>query len=411
MKVLIIGCGEQGSTIAKCLVGKADVDEIRLADIDLKRASGVAETLKSSKVCTHRVDAGNVEEMVKVAEGVDVIVNAVVPRFNLPIMETAFTAGANYVDMASGPPYVTIDEQLAQNEKWRRAGLTALINTGISPGVTNVLIARAADQLDSVEEILIRSATKILPGTRVYEGKELFLETWSPETMWLDFAEPPVIFENGEWKKIPLFSGEEVYTFPEPVGSCTVVHHAHEEVYTLPRFIKGVKKVNVKFGWQPTLLIAKALIELGLLSDEPVEVKGVKVAPRDFFFKLTKPIPTTDDLIRKIETDVLLETVMTIVLEIKGEKAGAKTIYKYFSTGSPISLHEAYKKYGRSFLERPGIVGFSCAIFTHMLGAGQVKTKGVVPPEGLTREEREFFIKKLTKGGFAYKEVVERSLT
>jgi saccharopine dehydrogenase-like NADP-dependent oxidoreductase len=68
-------------------------------------------------------------------------------------------------------------------------------------------LARAADQLDSVEEILIRSASKILPGTRVYEGKELFLETWSPETMWLDFAESPVIFENGEWKITPLFTG------------------------------------------------------------------------------------------------------------------------------------------------------------------------------------------------------------
>lgn len=410
MKVLIIGCGEQGSTIAKYLIGKADVDEIRLADIDLKRARGAADALKSSKVCTHRVDAGNVEEMLKVAEGVDVIVNAVVPKFDLPIMEAAIKADANYVDMASGPPYV-INEQLLQNEKWKRVGLTALINTGISPGVTNVLIARAADQLDSVEETLIRSAVKILPGTRVYEGKELFLETWSPETMWLDFAEPPVIFENGEWKKVPLFSGEEVYTFPEPVGPCTVVYHAHEEVYTLPRFIKGVKKVNVKFGWQPALFIAKAAIELGLLSDEPVEVKGVKVAPRDVFFKLTKPIPKTDDLIKKIEADVLLETVMTDALEIKGEKAGVKTTYKYFSTRPPMSLREAYKKYGRSFLERPGIVGVSCAIFTRMLGAGQVKTKGVVPPEGLTREEREVFIKELAERGFVYREVVEKNLS
>ncbi len=214
MKVLIVGCGEQGATIAKCLIEKADVNEVRLADIDLKRASSLAKKLKSSRVSAYHVDAGNIEEMLKVARGIDIIANAVLPRFDLPIMEAAFKSKANYVDMASGPPYVT-DEQLGQNEKWKKVGLTALINTGISPGVTNVLIARAVDQLDSVEEVLIRTAVKILPGTRVYEGKELFLETWSPETMWQDYIEPPVIFENGKRKTVPLFSGEELYNFPD----------------------------------------------------------------------------------------------------------------------------------------------------------------------------------------------------
>ena len=410
MKVLIIGCGEQGATIAKYLIEKADVEEVKLADIDLKRVNSLAKSLKNSKVSSYRVDAGNIEELLKAAEGVDIIVNAVLPRFDLPIMEAALKSKANYVDMASGPPYVT-DEQLGQNEKWKKAGLTALINTGISPGVTNVLIARAADQLDSVEEVLIRTAIKILPGTRVYEGKELFLETWSPETMWQDYMEPPVIFENGKRKTAPLFSGEEVYTFPDPLGPCTVVYHVHEEVFTLPRFIKGLKKVNMKVGWQPTLFIAKALMELGLLSEKPVEVDGVKVAPRKVFFKLTKSIPTTDELIKKIEADELLETVSTLVIEIKGEKAGVKTTYKYFSATPPMTLREEYKKYGRSFLERPGIVGTSCAIFTYMLGSGRIKTKGVIAPEGLTRKERDVFIKELTERGFVYKEIVERRLS
>jgi saccharopine dehydrogenase-like NADP-dependent oxidoreductase len=140
MKLLIIGCGEQGFTVAKCLVDKADVDEVRLADVDLNRANGLAQTLKSSKVSTRRVDAGNVEEVLEVAEGIDVVVNATLPRFDLSIMKAAINAGTNYVDMASGPPYVT-DEQLAQDAIWKKAGLTALINTGISPGVTNVLSA------------------------------------------------------------------------------------------------------------------------------------------------------------------------------------------------------------------------------------------------------------------------------
>jgi len=75
----------------------------------------------------------------------------------------------------------------------------------------------------------------------------------------------------------------------------------------------------------------------------------------------------------------------------------------------PITLREAYKKYGRSFLERPGIVGISCAIFAHMLGDCRIRTKGVVPPEGLARTERDVFLNQLAERGFVYKEVVERS--
>ena len=410
MKALIVGCGEQGVGIAEYLVEKADIDVIRLADIDLKKANSLAKDLKSSKVSAHSVDAGNIEELLKVAKGVDVTVNAVIPRFNLRIMEAALRSDSNYVDMASGPPYLT-DEQLGQSKKWKKAGLTALINTGISPGVTNVLIARAADQLDRVEEVLIRSATKILPGTRVYEGKELFLETWSPETMWKDFIEPPVIFEDGKWKTAPLFGGEEVYKFPEPLGPCAVVYHVHEEVFTLPHFIEGLRKVNVKVGWQPTLFIAKALMELGLFNEKPIDVDGVKVAPRKVFFKLTKPIPTKEELIRKIEAEKLLEIVGSTVVEVRGEKAGVKTTYKYFAATPSVTLREAYKKYGRSFLERPSVISTSCAIFTHMLCSERIKTKGVVPPEGLAKKEREDFRTELAKEGFLYREIMERQLS
>ncbi|MGD8505097.1 MAG: saccharopine dehydrogenase NADP-binding domain-containing protein [Candidatus Bathyarchaeota archaeon] len=410
MKVLIIGCGEQGTGVAKYLVEKPDIDMVSLADIDIRKADSLAEDLKTSKVSTHRVNAANVEEILRVAKGVDVIVNAVVPRFNLPIMEAALRLKSNYVDMASGPPYV-IDEQLGQTEGWNEAGLTALINTGISPGVTNVLVSRAVDQLDSVEKVYIRSATKILPGTRVYEGKELFLETWSPETMWQDFMEPPVVFEDGKWKTVPLFGGEEIYTFPEPLGPCTVVYHVHEEVFTLPRFINGLEKVDMKVGWEPTMFIAKAFMDLGLFGEKSIDVDGVKVTPQKVFLKLTKPIPTKEELIERIEAEKVLEIVGSTVVEVRGEKAGVATTYRYSPAAPSMTISKAYRKYGRSFLERPGVVSTSCAIFTHMLCSGRIETRGVVPPEGLSKREREDFLNELAKEGFLYKETIERQLS
>jgi len=413
MKILIIGSGAQGSDIAKYLVKRSDVSQIMLADIDLKKAQETAERVNKEKVSPRRLDASNSEEILEAAKGVDVVVNAVIPKFNLTIMEEALKAGANYVDLASGPPYENIERQLELSDRWKDRGITALINTGISPGVTNVVIACCADKLDHVDEIRIIGGSKIRPGAQFVEGKEILGSSWSPETFWSDMLSPPVVFEDGEWKTVPPFSGEEIYEFPEPLGPCTVVDHIHEEVFTIPRFIgKGLKSMHVKFGWFPGILIAKAVSELGLWSDEPIEVKGVKVAPRDLFLKLIKPIPTTEELISKIEARALIEQVGASIMEIKGEKGGIQTTYRASAVrrGTYRSIYEAYEEYGRSFLERPGIVGVSAAIFTHMLGGGEIKTRGVIPPEALGPEERETFLVRLAEQGFIYNLSVERRL-
>jgi len=412
MKVLIIGCGKQGSDIARFLVERPEVTEIRLADIDLAKAQELAGRLEGKKVSASRLDASKPKQIAEAADGVDVVVNAVIPLFNMSIMEGAFNAGANYVDLASGPPYENIENQLGLSDRWKERGLTALINTGISPGVTNVVIACCADKLDRVDEIRIIGGSKIKPGTRFIEGKEIVESTWSPETFWSDMLSPAVVFEDGEWKTVPPFSGEEVYEFPQPLGPCTVVDHVHEEVFTIPRFIgKGLKSMHVKFGWFPDILIAKAVSELGLWSDEPIEVKGVKVAPRDLFLKMIKPIPSTDELVSKIEARTLVESVGASIIEVKGERGGVETTFKcHRGRGYSMSIYEAYEKHGRSLFERLGITGVSAAIFTHMIGTGKIETRGVLPPEGLGPNEREIFLRRLAEEGFSYNVTIERRL-
>jgi saccharopine dehydrogenase (NAD+, L-lysine-forming) len=410
LKFAIIGCGAQGTAIAKYLVKSPRMAEVILADISLEQAERLAERLGSSKACATRCDARNVKDVLKVARASDVVVNAVIPAFNLSIMEAAFKGHADYIDMASGPPYENIPKQLSQNDKWRKAGLVALINAGFSPGITNVLAACAADKLDRVDDILILSADKIKPGTKFLEGKEVLWETWSPETAWLDYVEPPVVYEKGKWRKVQPFYGEEIYEFPPPCGLANITCHAHEEVHTLPRFIKGIRNVYVKFGWMPKALIAKALIELGLFDEKPVRVKGVEIAPRDFFFKLIRPVPTEEEVISKIEADAIIDTVKAFIVEVRGRKAGVKTTYRY----SPISeayadFREAYKKHGKRILEELDVVGVSTAILAHMLGSDEIKARGVYPCEALSHDERKAFLDQLEKEGFRFDEVVVRN--
>jgi saccharopine dehydrogenase-like NADP-dependent oxidoreductase len=393
MKILIVGTGAQGSVIATEIVKSPEVSEIRLSDIDLGKTERLAERLKSEKVRTHRVDANRIDDIARAAEDVNVIVNTTTwnDRFNLNIMAAALNVGAHYQDLASYPP-----KQLALSNEWKEAGLTALIDTGVSPGFTNVLAAQAADKLDRVKEIRVRLWGGV-------ESKEP-TSFWSPETAWTDMAEKPIVYENGEYKKVPPFSGEEIYIFPDPVGSQTVFCHSHEEPETLPRFIgKGVKYVDFKMGG-PDFPLAKAIVGLGLMNDKPINVKGVKVAPRDVFLALVPPTPSMKEVERMIKAG-MINMRICCAADVKGQKEDAKMRYILYSNF--MNIHELEKRMSGA---NPVayITSIPASIFTKMLVKGRIKTRGVIPPEALEPAVRHAFIAELAEKGITVREKVER---
>jgi len=332
VKVLVIGTGAIGIVVASELTKSPEVEEVRVADINVERARRLGDWLKSKKVSAHRVDAGKSEDVVRVAESVDAIVNTTLPRFNLTIMDAAFKAKANYVDLAMYD-YSSFLKQLELDDKWKEAGLIALLNAGSSPGITNVLAAHAADRLDRVDEIRIRIFDSV-------ESKEI-VSTWSPEVMWDDMATEPVVYDNGELKKVPVFSGEETYNFPDPI-----------------------------------------------------DIRGVKVAPRDLFLKLIPPTLSFEEVENKIKAGTLIDAHECYVVEVEGEKAGKKMTY-IFSVPFP-SLREVQKKLSGATHESY-VTGISAAIFTEMVCMGEIKAKGVFLPECLELKARETLIAKLAE--------------
>ncbi|UCE16233.1 MAG: saccharopine dehydrogenase NADP-binding domain-containing protein [Candidatus Bathyarchaeota archaeon] len=395
MKILVIGTGAIGSVITSELAKNPEVEEVKVADINLQRAEQLRNWLKNEKVSAHRVDASKSDDIVRIAKDVNMIVNATLPRFNITIFDAAFRAKTNYVDLAMYD-YSSFLKQLEPDEKWKEAGLTALLNAGSSPGITNVLAAHAADKLDRVDTIRIKIFDSV-------ESKEI-VSTWSPKVMWEDMATKPVVYENGEFKRVPIFSGEETYTFPDPIGPQTVVSHVHEEPSTLPRFIKkGLKYVDFKMG-TPDIPIIKFVVQLGLLNEEPVDVKGVKVTPRDLFFKLIPPTLSFEEVKNKIKAGTLIDALQCYVVQVEGEKAGKKVNY-VFSVLFP-SLREVQKKLPGSTHESY-VTGISGAIFTEMVCMGNIKAKGVFLPECFEAEAREIFMAKLAEKGIKIAEKVE----
>ena len=290
MKVLLVGVGGVGEAIAAIAKPRAWMEQMVLADYNVKRAKEVQKKLGQNKrFPVEFIDASKKSEIVKLAKKykVDMVMNAVDPIFNEQIFDAAYAAGVTYMDMAmtlSTPhakdPFNKCgvklgDYQFAKAKDWKKKKQLALVGIGVEPGMADVFARYAADHLfDEIEELGIRDGANI-----AIEGYE-FAPNFSIWTTIEECLNPPVIWENGKWFTTAPFSEPEVFDFPE-IGPVEIVNVEHEEVLLMPRWVK-TKRATFKYGLGDQFIgVLKTLHMLGLDNKEKINVKGVQVAPRD----------------------------------------------------------------------------------------------------------------------------------
>ena len=303
MRVLVVGAGGVGSAIAAVAQRRESFERIVLADIDEGRAERAISPLhEPDRFAAARVDARSRADVVALAlrERVDVIVNATDPRFNPQIFAAAFEARCTYLDMAltlSEPhpnrpyerPGVKLgDRQFEEDERWRDAGLLALVGIGVEPGLSDVFARYAADHLfSSIATVDVRDGANL-----VVDGYA-FAPTFSIWTTIEECLNPPLIWERGRgFYTTEPFSEPEVFDFPDGIGPIECVNVEHEEVVLVPREIE-CERVTFKYGLGTEFIeILRMLHLLGLDSKEPVRVGDLQVAPRDVV-AATLPDPAT----------------------------------------------------------------------------------------------------------------------
>ncbi len=202
MKALVMGAGAIGSVAGTLLAKSPEIERLVIADRSLEAAKNLAEKLDRGRVEADRVDAGKVESMVAAFKGFDLVINLVLPRFNLKIMDACLQASVNYMDaatdlaLAKEKPGETVKAppealQLEYDDRFREAGLTALLGMGQDPGISNILARMGADRLDAVQEILVRDGDN---GS--VEGYE-FASLWSADTLIEEVLMPALAFREG----------------------------------------------------------------------------------------------------------------------------------------------------------------------------------------------------------------------
>ena len=300
MKVVIVGAGEQGYVLTWNLVKHPDVTEIVLADADVERASDVVARVGAGKATAAKADARDVEQVAGLAAGGDLLINAVIPECDEALMKAALTAKTHYQDMATRVDGGTIDDgflmQMAMDDDFRAIGRTALVHTGMTPGVTNTLAAIGYEELDVCEEVRIK-------GGGLFKS-QVPIQVWSQETYYIDSQTPTLYFDDGEFCRAEPFGGWEEFEFPQPIGRTPVTFHEHEECATLPRFLpklgeKGLRHVEFKLGGsEEALRKAKTIVDMGLASPDPITVKGVTIRPIDLLVAVLPPSTPRDEIAR-----------------------------------------------------------------------------------------------------------------
>jgi saccharopine dehydrogenase (NAD+, L-lysine-forming) len=291
MRVLVIGAGGVGSALAPIASRRDFFEHIVFADHDEARARRIVDRYGDGRFSAAPVDASDAAAVADLARTskADAILNAVDPRFVMPIFDGAFEVGATYLDMAmslSRPheerpheePGVKLgDEQFARANEWEERGLLALVGIGVEPGMSDVFARYAADELfASIDQIGVRDGANL-----EVEGFD-FAPSFSIWTTIEECLNPPVIWEKDRgWFTTAPFSEPEVFTFPEGIGPLECVNVEHEEVVLVPRWLE-CRRVTFKYGLGDEFIdVLRTLHKLGLDRTEKVQVDGVQVAPRD----------------------------------------------------------------------------------------------------------------------------------
>jgi len=301
-KVLVIGCGGvAGVAIQKCAQNDSVFTEICIASRTESKCIALKEKLAGKTkavITTAQVDADNVESLIALINQVkpDVVLNLALPYQDLTIMDACLATGVHYIDTANyeaedteDPAWRAIYEkrckelgfsayfdyswQWAYQERFKNAGLTALLGTGFDPGVTSVFTAYALkhyfDQIDTIDILDCNGGDHGYP----------FATNFNPEINLREVSAPGSYWENGKWIEIPAMSIKREYNFEE-VGMKDMYLLHHEEIESLAKNIPGVKRIRffMTFG-QSYLTHMKCLENVGMLRTDPIMFNGQEIVP------------------------------------------------------------------------------------------------------------------------------------
>ncbi len=377
MRVLSLGgAGAVCRHATKDLAEFSNFDEIVIGDYNTAAAEALAAEIGDPRVKVLKVDAEDYDGLVRTFRDFDVILNGLPWKYDMPVTRACIEAGVSGLDVS------TEEDQWDLDEAAREKGIVFIPGVGATPGITNAMARRGADLMDEVDEIQINFAAFRCPAPA--PGLLItFLWEFHPQT------EERTYYRDGAFHWVGPFEGLKKVTFPGPIGEQEVCYIPHPETRTMPKSL-GAKAVSVRGCFPPhAMRLAKAMLESGLYSEEPLTVHGVETTAFDTMYQLLLALPESK------ETPLW---AYGLVVEVFGRRDGREVKVRLWNRHPPMEEWGGPAAYYKN-------IAIPLSIGAQMIGRGDVTVKGVVPPE--TAIDPLVFFAELRKRGIEIHETVE----
>ncbi|MBL7815949.1 MAG: saccharopine dehydrogenase family protein [Saprospiraceae bacterium] len=365
-KVLIIGAGGVGQVVVhKCAQHPSVFSDIMLASRTKSKCDKIAQGIESQygvKIKTAKIDAEDVPALVKLIRRFKpkMVINVALPYQDLTIMDACLEAGVHYLDTANYEPKdvakFEYSWQWAYQDRFKEAGLMAVLGCGFDPGVTNVYTAYAAKHhFDEIHYLDIVDANAGSHG-------KAFATNFNPEINIREITQNGKYYENGEWVEIPPHSVMKPLNYPEigPKNSYVIFH---EELESLTKHFPTLKRARfwMTFG-DEYLTHLRVIQNIGMAGIEPINFKGKKIVPLEF---LKAVLPNPGDLGENYTGWT------SIGCRIKGIKDGQEKTYYVYNNCSHKAAYEETGTQGVSYTTGvPAMIGAMMMLTGEWSGAG-----------------------------------------
>ncbi len=375
MKIIVLGGGLVGGPMALDLAEDKDIN-VSVADVSEKT---LAKFKTHSGIQTVQQDLSNREALKTLVSGFDMVISAVPGFLGYKTLETIIEAGKNVVDIAFFPEDALTLDSLAKGKN-----VTAIVDCGVAPGMSNMLTGYGRHLLDEAETAVIYVGGLPEIRTQPWEYKAVF----SPIDVIEEYLRPAFYVENGRVIERPALSEPEFIDFPE-VGTLEVFNTDGLRSLIKTLDIPNMKEKTMRYPGH--IEKVKLLRQAGFFSETPVSIKGQMVRPIDVTAKLLFP----QWELKPGEKDL---TIMRV--SVAGTKDGQKTTYTWdlFDRYDPeTKVHSMART-----------TGYTATAALRLLKEGLFDRKGIIVPEYIGQNEAcvQFILDTLKKKNIVYKETV-----
>jgi lysine 6-dehydrogenase len=377
MKIIVLGAGLVGAPMALDLAAEPDF-EVTVADVN---ESALARLEGRPRLATIRRDLSQPKGVEDLVRDFDLVLSAVPGFMGFATLQAVIAAGRDVVDIAFFP-----EDPFLLDGQARARGVTAVVDCGVAPGMSNILVGHVDALLDETGRVLIYVGG--LPEVRrwPFEYKAVF----SPVDVIEEYVRPARFVEHGQVVVRPALSEPRLLDFP---GVGTLEAFNTDGLRTLARTIRAPFMKEMTLRYPGHIALMRVFRETGLFGREEVEVGGVRLRPLDLTAKLLFPLWKLEDGERDL-------TVMRV--EVEGRKGGESLVYVY-------DLLDRFDPATRTH-SMARTTGYTATTVVRMLARGLCPRKGIVVPEFIGADEAcvKFVLDGLGQKGIVYRESITR---